>query len=186
MKYDNLWTIPPVEAPPQSTESAVEILNEQVKYLNDSMGGKVSASFHKLPPADDETNSDYEGELILDGKRRDNAEEFYNYQRYAFDIYNSAYLFRMFTVYLGSFYPVEINLDRDLLEAVRNKYGFNFEIQKRIIGEFQEEYTAYMENIVIKSDGQFITLLKDVFATRKVQFMLYKLRQLSEEAKKDA
>ena len=177
MKSENLWTIPPAVAPSKSTETAVKILNEQASYLGESMNNKVKASFHTLPQDEDFFDPNYDYVLALNGTTMDNADEFYGFQRYAFDIFNASYLFRLFTLYLPPFYPFDIYVDRDVLnEAIEM---FDNKMSEKI-------ETNRSPCVKTPSDSDLKDTLKMLFSTRKVQFMLYKLRQLSEEAEKAA
>ena len=170
MKYENLWTFPPANAPNNSTENIAEIMREQIQYLEEGTGGWIKAAFSELTPE------------YLGKERKDlrDANNFYRPVEYAFDIYNTLYNFRVFYLSLLPFYPVRFRLDDDLMTQVRQS-DMEIEYEEHDTGMYGYE-SEPIEYVIIRSDNALLSLLKRIFSADKVQFMLYKLRQQSEAA----
>ena len=182
MKYENLWKIPSVDTPEESAENVMEIMREQAQYLRDGTDGKVRAEFHEITAEIQNDNGSRElNSSASDKNRMEDANDLYHVRQYGFDIYNGYYKFRLFSMDLTAVYPIYMDLDDDVMKET---VGVFRESSLRIGYRDYPEYNNYSEYdseppmyLLIKSDDELMKALKILFSSRKVQFILYKLRQ---------
>ncbi len=174
--YENFWDVPETTEILNSTDNIHEMMKAQTQYLKKGTSGRVFGKFHKIKKISSlhvmgailssmklETLNDEE----IDGLQDMN--ELYKQTKYGFEIYNSEYKFRVFELLISPIYPVRIIVDED------------------IKNELESELTCYLHKnqnvswIEAENDNEFANLLKLIFTSRKVKFILQKMMQQREQ-----
>lgn len=170
MTYDNLWSIPSLEKPLETTNNIVEIMKQQAKYLKENTNGKVSGKFSRI--RDITAGLEAFSAVLVNGiseneeiKDLEDANKLYKDLRYGFEIYNTTYKFRVFEMRLSPLYPVTTAIDEgiaeDTLQALQNDC-------------IEKETTS--NQFVIRSDDELISFLRIIFSSKKVRYILYRLQ----------
>ena len=134
---------------------ALEILKEQAKLLSQKTNGKIKATFTKINYLETslktlqsvidcvEVN---EGET----KGKKDANDLYTFVNYKFEIYNSTYKFRVFTLKYRPIYPIKIEVD----EGIR------------------EEFSWFGSTEDIKNDDDLKETIASIFSSSKLQTII--------------
>lgn len=145
--------------------NAVDILREQARLLEKKTGKKVKATFSKvlysssheslaiLGKAVASIATQTGGEVLeaeLSGKQ--DVNDFYKITNYKFEIFNSSYRFRVFTLHNRTFFPIYITLD----EGIKNELHFN-------------------DDVCIDNDSMLKDIIGSVFSTLKMKTIISKM-----------
>lgn len=147
------------------TNNAVDILREQARLLEKKTNKKVKATISKVL-----YSTSYEGLAIL-GKavasmtaqagseifedelaEKQDMNDLYRVTNYKFEIFNSSYRFRVFTLHNRTFFPIHITLD----EGIKNELGFAGDIS-------------------IDSDNSLKEVVSSIFSTLKMRTIISKM-----------
>lgn len=146
---------------------AVDILREQARLLEKKTNKKVKATFSKvlysasheslaiLGKAVASMSAQAGGEVLedeLSGKQ--DVNELYKVTNYKFEIYNSSYRFRVFTLHNRAFFPIYMTLD----EGIKNELRL-------------------LDDICIESDGALKEIVASIFSTLKIKTIISKMMQ---------
>lgn len=169
MEYENLWE----EAENKnykSTDGILEFLRAQGDYLYDWTNKKVNAKYrmiNKYIRSGDFANA-YENvfidEYAIDNQKRQkkkDAAQLYMKSEYVYELTSLNYQFRMFYIIIPPYYPVEIQFDEGVYEDIKVELGLN--------GGFSQNYVA-------RDFDWLKSAIGSVFASRKVQYILSKLK----------
>lgn len=123
----NLWANIFSDGAPNSTDNVIPYFEEQCNNIESSSQRKVHARFERLQMVPKSTGlaaitaiSSIAGavETEKDPLPQQDANDFYDPQTYAFDVYNETYKFRVLTIELGATYPIEVKLDKGIAEGL--------------------------------------------------------------------
>ena len=142
---------------------AIEILREQARVLYKKTNGKIKATFSKIDYSVSATEilggalsafaSGDKKEIVEEEmKGKKDANEFYNFNNYKFEIYNETYKFRIFILKYRSIYPIQIEID----EGIRKEKGLNSPTN-------------------IQSDDELIEIVSSVFSSSKLQMIIKRI-----------
>lgn len=160
--YPNLWD--GLDLTPETFEEnkAVEIIRQQARLLEKKTGGIVKASFTKVEyrvsaakalTAVASALSNVGSEIIdpnIENKK--NVNDWYDVEKYKFEIYNQTYHFRVFTLLNREMFPIGLDVD----EGIKNEL-LNPDFEK------------------IKSNDELIEILGSVFSSNKIKTIITRL-----------
>lgn len=168
MMYENLWP-DSIESNYASTENIKLIMKDQASYLKEKTHGNVRLKFMQIKNVYS-TAATYSlmtankiSQYFDNGQnteRLKDANELYDSKSFGCEIYNDTYRFRLFEMDLRPLYPIFINIDEGIVEDIEKYY-------------LSEEFIS--NTIQIDSDEDYIKLLKLIFGSRKLAFILDRL-----------
>lgn len=180
---ENLWSR--CETSNNKTDNIINIMNEQIEYLQELTNKKVRGKYgiieyleniknigkllnqmnlQKIPFGtinEDDSDREY---LNDDYNDLEDANTLYDNHRYAFEIYNHTYKYRLFEVLLSPVYPICLNVEEGILDD---------ETKSKLHG-----ITKFLEkenNVIIESEDKYVQCLKIIFNSRKVRYIIEKL-----------
>lgn len=176
MKYENLWP-ESIDDGYVSTNNIVAIMKQQAEYLKKKTNNNVFLRFSHIKSVTPITTmasvmsslsvlteksvcSEYIGDVPVD-KLKD-ANELYTQKQFGCEIYNHQYRFRLFEMSLPPLYPIEVVIDEGIVSDIRGQYLAD----------------PFVENtLAIDNDNEFLEMLKSVFSSRKVIYILNRLME---------
>lgn len=180
MTYENLWDIPSVNEVLNSTDNIFDIMKAQGQYLKENTNGRIFGKFSKIKTINPLSTmgaalTAFAPREVLqnnDSSALADANELYRDQKYGFEIYNSAYKFRVFEMIILPVYPAQIIIDEGVVSTIEDEIALCAEKGK----------TA--NHYIIKNDDELIGCLRLILSSKKVRYILYKLQQQSENNQK--
>lgn len=186
MDYENLWELNDESEflNLELTEAVVGIMKQQCDYLKKSTNGMVFAKFAKIKyispmlasgtalqslgsvlsaVAPKEVVGDTENMNLMD------ANSLYNEARYGFEIYNKNYKFRAFEMHMDPVYPIQIIIDEGINQFIKD--------QMILISEGTDQGNKYN----IRSEKDLLECLRLIFSCKKVRFIVYRMKEISEK-----
>lgn len=169
MKSKNLWQFNKEENL-RITEQIFELMSDQCEYLKDGTKGRVSGKFEIEEPSVISRMVAFQKDMSFNNfnarnSDKEDANDLYKNQWYSFIIFNEVYSFRVFSVEIGPVFPVTVKLDEDIYNE---------------IGKLQNVAKSQKENsITINSYSGFEQIVKNVFSTTKVLYLIKELRKNS-------
>ena len=123
MTYENLWDIPSVNEVLNSTDNIFDIMKAQGQYLKENTNGRIFGKFSKIKTINPLSTmgaalTAFAPREVLqnnDSSALADANELYRDQKYGFEIYNSAYKFRVFEMIILPVYPAQIIIDEGVV-----------------------------------------------------------------------
>ena len=174
-KYDNLWDIPVSNEDILSTDNIEDIMDQQIDFLKKSTNKKIFGKFYKIKKvsplstmghllavvfaSQDLSQHDEENDSLQD------ANDWYKERKYGFEIYNSAYKFRVLEMVVSPVYPIYLIIDEDIANSIHDNIS--------IYAEKKPNENYYTVN----SDENLLECLSLIFKSRKMRLILYKLQQ---------
>ena len=154
----------------KSEESqAVELLRAQAKTLSQKTEGKVKASFSKVNyksvpltsiqkiAAILPTGRVLEEEVDEELQNKKDFNDLYQPTKYKFEIYNTTYRFRVFTLSNSMFFPISFEIDEGFLEEI-SMFGNKNPIE-------------------VSNNAELEDLVKNVFSSKKVRTIVSRMME---------
>lgn len=159
-KMSDLW--PDFSNSPVEKNDAIEILREQARLLEKKTDKKVKATFSKIEYKNgaeqlgrivQHISASISSEVLEDelAEKKD-ANELYRIVNYKFEIYNSTYRFRVFTLHYKEFYPFYITID----EGIQNEL-------------------AFASDICIDNNASLKELISSIFSSQKLRTIISRM-----------
>ena len=173
MRYDNLWDIPSNSEDILSSDNVFEIMRQQGQYLKESSEQKIYGKFCKIKTINPLSTmgivlSAFATKEVLQNDETDtlkDAGDWYKSQKYGFEIYNKSYKFRVLEMIITPVYPIHLIIDEGVTEN----------IQEEIIA--CAEKSNINSHYLVNSDDQLLECLKLIFTSKKVRYILYRMKQ---------
>lgn len=179
MEYENLWP-DPIENQHASTANISTIMKQQATYLKEMTQGKAFLRFAHIKKVEPfsmavsamtsisaitklQASDEYIGNSSINELK--DANELYSQKRFGCEIYNRSYRFRLFEMDLPPLYPIDICVDE----------GIASDISKQYPEEAYDQGTLQVNN-----DDEFIKLLRFIFSSKKVSYILTRLMETNQ------
>lgn len=174
---DNFWADIIDRPLEKSAENVEAIMQGQCEDVKAASRGLIEARFIKLSFTTKKTTNMWTSQEIrqqFTGPKTVKVEETaldltdandsYSPSDYAFDLFTTEYKFRVLTMRLGAFYPIDLVLDDDIFRQTKDLYA--------------EEIQISEENgrIVVQNDNELKGCLKIIISTNeKMKFVVRKM-----------
>lgn len=176
MEYEDLWP-DSIENQYVSTENISAIMKQQAAYLKEKSQGKVFLRFGHIKEVSSfaaleagiinlsavtriQASSEYIDNSNIDELK--DANELYSQKRFGCEIYNQMYRFRLFEMNFSPLYPIDVCIDEGIVSNIKGQY---------LTEAFGED------TLQVNDDNEFIELLKSVFSSKKVAYILTRLME---------
>lgn len=174
MNIENLWISPDYNIHDQFTDNIKRILSEQSEYLKKNTDGTVFGKFRVIKEVNHIPSTVDIASLLKsevddeDTKGLANADDLYDEKRYCYEIYNKTYKYRPFEMHLSPIYPILLIPDGGIWEDEEN------ELKKVALCT-----DSTKNEVQIDSDEMLVDVLKVIFRSKRVQYIVSRLKELS-------